>query len=378
MSDQDEAFVRALADELKVPLFVKSFDTRAYMREHQVSVEMAARELRYHWFSRLMKKNDLAILATAHHADDALETFLINLSRGTGINGLRGIPSSIDSIIRPLLPYSRSQLLQFAKAEGFLWREDGTNQDTVHLRNKIRLELVPKLKELHPTFLNNFQKTQAHLSGTAKMIEDYVALLRSKFFHVEAHYIRIPVEDLLPLEPLNDYLHALFAPYGFRAWNDISGLLGAMSGKEVRSSTHRLVKHGTSLLLSELGAYASQVYLIEKGVSEIKRPIHLKISEVDGLGPIDKNILYVDKSTLKYPLIVRNWKKGDYFYPLGMTGRKKVSKYFKDEKIDVISKGKQWLLCSGEQIVWIVGKRADRRFKVSGHTKKIVRFSYVK
>ncbi|GAB5474495.1 MAG: tRNA lysidine(34) synthetase TilS [Maribacter sp.] len=377
-SDQDEGFVRELANTLGVQLFVTHFDTMDYVYGNQVSIEMAARELRYAWFAELMKESDLEILVTAHHSDDSLETFLINLSRGTGITGLKGIPSSTVSVVRPLLPFSRSQLLEFAKTEGFTWREDSSNQETVHLRNKIRLEVVPKLKELHPTFLNNFQKTQSHLSGSAKMLEDYIRLLKSKLFLTEENYIRISIDDLLQLEPIGDYLHALFDTYGFKAWKDIEGLLHGMSGKEVHSKTHRLVRDRAYLLLSELGEKPSHSYLIHEGVSEIKVPIHLMVSEVSAIGLTSKNILYVDKSSLKYPLIVRNWKKGDYFYPFGMVGKKKVSKFFKDEKVDMITKEKQWLVCSGEDIVWIVGQRADNRFKVSGHSKNILRFTYVK
>lgn len=377
-SDQDEDFVKELAQKLDVHFFVTRFDTVGYVHKNQVSIEMAARELRYTWFAELMQENALDILLTAHHADDALETFLINLSRGTGIHGLKGIPSSIDSVVRPLLPFARSQLLEFAKTEGFAWREDSSNLETVYLRNKVRLEVVPKLKELHPTFLNNFQKTQSYLSGTAQMLDDYIRLLKLNLFVHEERYIRISIAELLKLEPIADYLHALFDSYGFTAWKDIENLLSGMSGKEVRSKTHRLVKDRAYLLLSEHEVNASNSYLIHEGVNEIKEPIHLMVSEVDAVGLTSKNILYVDKSALKYPLIVRNWKKGDYFYPFGMVGKKKVSKFFKDEKVDIIAKEKQWLVCSGDDIVWIIGKRADNRFKVSGHSKNILRFTYVK
>lgn len=367
-----------LANELEVQLFVTNFDTMSYVRKNQVSIEMAARELRYAWFAELLREQNLDYLVTAHHSDDSLETFLINLSRGTGITGLKGIPSSMESVVRPLLPFTRTDLFEFAKVEGLAWREDSSNKESVYLRNKIRHEVVPKLKELHPTFLNNFQKTQAHLSGSAKMLADYIHLLKSRLFLKEEDYFRISIEDLLKLDPIDDYLHALFAGYGFKAWKDIEGLLHGMSGKEVRSGTHRLVKDRAHLLLSELGEKLSNSYLIHEGVKEIKVPIHLTISEVDVIGSTSKNILYVDKSSLKYPLIVRNWKKGDYFYPFGMVGKKKVSKFFKDEKVNVIAKEKQWLVCSGQDIVWIVGQRVDNRFKVSGDSKSILRFTYIK
>lgn len=338
---------------------------------------MAARELRYAWFGELLQENQGKKLVTAHHADDALETFLINLSRGTGIQGLQGIPSE-KTLLRPLLPFSRARILSFAQAEGMAWREDSSNQDTMHLRNKIRHEVVPRLKELHPTFLENFQRTQSHLSSTSKMVSDYVQALKSDWFVQETDYIRIPVAPLLQLEPQSDYLHALFHAYGFRAWEDIQDLLGGMSGKEVQSRTHRLVKDRDSLLLSVLPSARVESYEIPEGVAAISIPVHLTLTEVDAVGTTNPNILYVDKSALKYPLVVRNWKKGDYFYPFGMTGKKKLSKFFKDEKVDIITKEKQWLVCSGDDIVWVIGRRADNRYRVTDRSKHILRVTYVR
>jgi tRNA(Ile)-lysidine synthase len=376
-SDGDEGFVKKLTTELDSKLFVTHFDTIGYVNKNKVSIEMAARELRYAWFTEIMKENALETLVTAHHADDSLETFLINLSRGTGIDGLKGIPSKISVIVRPLLHFSREEILTYAQDQKLDWREDRTNQDTVFLRNKVRHELVPKLKELHPSFLKNFQKTQSYLTDSAQMLSDYVVLLKSQLFIAHNGLIRIPIDKLAALHPRRTYLYELFKTYGFRAWDDIDALLEGMSGKEVRSQTHRLVKDREYLLLEEFTSEKEQNYLIPEGVDDTEIPLKLKIEEVDSIYETSENILYVDKSTLKYPMVVRKWKKGDYFYPFGMTGKKKLSKYFKDEKIDVISKERQWLLCSGEDIVWIIGKRGDNRFKVTENTKKILRFTWI-
>jgi tRNA(Ile)-lysidine synthase len=348
------------------------------MNKNKVSIEMAARELRYAWFAEIMKENRLELLLIAHHADDNLETFLINLSRGTGIEGLKGIPAKTSLIARPLLPFSREQILTYANDEKLAWREDSTNQETVYLRNMIRHEVVPKLKELHPTFLNNYQMTQSYLADTASMLSDYIALLKSKLWLVEKDVVKIKVTELLKLKPTKSYLHALFHDYGFKAWDDMEDLLSGMSGKEVRSKTHRLVKDRAYLLLQELDSKTDTRFLIQANDTTIEKPIRLIIAEVDTISETADNILYVDKSTLKYPMVVRKWEKGDYFYPFGMTGKKKLSKYFKDEKIDVISKQKQWLLCTGDDIVWVIGKRADNRFKVKAETKKIVKITWIK
>ena len=377
-SNEDETFVQNLAKDLNRKLFLTNFDTVSYASNNKVSIEMAARELRYAWFAEIMKENRLETLVTAHHADDNLETFIINLSRGTGIEGLRGIPSKTSIIARPLFPFSRNQIKAFAKKEALKWREDSTNQETVHLRNKIRHEVVPRLKELHPTFLENFKMTQSYLSDSSQMLSDYVALLKSDLFEIEDDFIRIPIEKIRRLQPQKTYLYALLHEYGFKAWDDINDLLTSISGKEVRSLTHRLVRDRGYLLLEELKVKEELRFLIRQESNEIVKPLKLMISEVDAIGETSENILYLDKSTLKYPLVVRNWKKGDYFYPFGMVGKKKLSKYFKDEKIDIISKEKQWLLCSGDEIVWVIGKRSDNRYKVLENTKNILRFTYIK
>ncbi len=339
---------------------------------------MAARELRYAWFSELMLKHKIKTLVTAHHADDNLETFLINLSRGTGIDGLKGIPIKTDIISRPLLAFSRARILAYANAENLKWREDSTNAETVHLRNKIRHNIVPKLKELHPTFLANFGMTQSFLSDTSLILDNHIKNIRSRLFAAEEGLIRISLKELSELHPQKAYLHALFRDYGFTAWGDILNLLSAMSGKEIRSKTHRLVKDRAHLLLTKLRNNRSERYQIPQNLSEIDVPVKLVIEDVEKIDETSKNILYIDKEALKYPLIVRKWEKGDYFHPFGMKGRKKLSKYFKDEKTDVVSKDDQWLLCSKNDIVWVMGKRPDNRYRVTKSTKQIVKFTMYK
>ena len=374
-SDKDELFVRELAKKLKVKIHVKSFNTDIYANQNKVSVQMAARDLRYQWFKELMAKNDCKSLVTAHHADDDLETFLINLSRGTGIKGLTGIPSKTAHISRPLLSFSRTQIETFAHSAGYRWREDESNTDTKYLRNKIRHEVVPLLKELHPAFLENFKNTQEQLQQTAQITEGHLVKVKAALFEHQDDAIQISIQVLQALEPTKGYIYGLFNEYGFTSWKDIFNLLTAMSGKEVRSKTHRLLKDRDYLLLSTIVEGAHDGLEIEANIKEISTPIRLAVMDVDQMGEQGKNILYVDKETLKYPLRLRKWQKGDYFYPMGMQGKKKLSKYFKDERMSVIAKEGQWLLCSEEKIVWVVGKRADERFKVTNATQNIVRFT---
>ncbi len=374
-SDGDQEFVEQLAVGLKKNIHVTNFDTISYVNNNKVSVEMAARALRYAWFAELMKSNKIGTLVTAHHADDSLETFLINLSRGTGIEGLKGIPVKTDTISRPLLAFSRKQILAYANTERLKWREDSTNIEIIHLRNKIRHDIVPKLKELHPTFLANFGMTQSFLADSVLVLQQHINQIKSDLFVTKNGMVHIELRKIEELHPQKAYLHALFKAYGFTAWNDILDLLGGMSGKEVRSKTHRLVKDRKHLLLEELGNNISLGCQIEEGQTEISSPVSLLIEEIEEVKEVSPNTLYVTKEALKYPLTVRKWKKGDYFYPFGMKGKKKLSKYFKDEKIDVISKEKQWLLCSGKDIVWVIGRRSDDRFKVTDITKNIIKFT---
>ncbi|MDO6808189.1 tRNA lysidine(34) synthetase TilS [Zobellia galactanivorans] len=374
-SDADEGLVRDLAKKHKVKIYVTRFDTKSYSTQNKVSIQVAARELRYRWFSEIMDREGIKTLVTAHHADDSLETFLINLSRGTGIDGLTGIPVKSHNLSRPLLHFTTEWILSYARAESLVWREDASNADTKYLRNKIRHEIVPALKELNPAFLANFQKTQNYLSQTALVLEQHISDLKSQLFEETAGVTRISVAKLLQLKPVSTYLYLLFKPYGFTEWNDVENLLSAMSGKQIQSKDYRLVKDRDYLLLVAKEAPDVNEYHIDEGDTVVSEPVSLKIEKVGEYVKSDLNTLYIDKKALKYPLTIRKWKKGDYFYPLGMTGKKKLSKYFKDEKVDVVSKEAQWLLCSGDAIVWVIGRRADERFKVSEHTSDIIKIT---
>ncbi|MEM7379731.1 MAG: tRNA lysidine(34) synthetase TilS [Bacteroidota bacterium] len=376
-SEKDEKLVISLSKNIQKPFFINRFETEDYADQNKLSIQMAARKLRYEWFEKVLQENGYSWLLTAHHLDDNLETFLINLSRGTGIEGLSGIPQKTAWIARPLLRFSRQQIVSYASEKGLEWREDASNADTKYLRNKIRLELLPKLKELHPTFLDNFQNTVSYLSGSATILEQRAVELRNELFRMHGDLIRVSCNKLLKLQPLDAYLHLLFKDYGFTEWNDLKSLLRAISGKEIRSRTHRLLKDRDDLLLVKLSDVDNNVYEVFNEEEHQQVPIRLVKEEVKAIEETGKRIIYVDKETLKPKLIVRKWQKGDYFYPLGMQGKKKVSKFFKDEKMDLIAKEKQWLLCSGDDIVWVLGKRADDRFKLTDATKQILKITWL-
>lgn len=374
-SDGDEEFVRQLASKLGIEVFVKQFETEKYAETQRLSVQIAARELRYQWFSDLKQTKGFDYVLTAHHADDSLETFLINVSRGTGIDGLTGIPEVNGQVVRPLLPFSRLEILEYAKSEDIEWREDSSNASSKYLRNKIRHQIVPALKELHPTFLQNFLNTQNHLQQTNALVNNHLNEIKTKLFEPRDGDIKINIAKLEKLQPLESYLYGLFTEYGFTEWNDVAGLLTAESGKQVFSKRHRLLKDRDCLILSEIKNRVSQTYPVYLDGTPPESPIKLKLENVETLENQGQNVVFLDKEKLNFPLVLRNWEKGDYFYPFGMQGKKKLSKFFKDEKMDLFSKEKQWLLCSDNKIIWVVGKRADERFRVEGGTQQILKIT---
>lgn len=377
-SDGDEAFVRDYAKRLKKQIFVTHFDTLGYVNQHKVSVQMAARELRYAWFELLLSQNNKSFLLTAHHANDVLETFLINLSRGTGIDGLTGIPAKINYLRRPLLPFSREELEHFAQVEEMEWREDASNADTKYLRNKIRHEIIPALNELHPTFSENFKNTLSYLNQTQTIASAHLHKLKEEIFIKSKGRVEIEIAKLKELNPLSIYLHGLFSTYGFKEMNNIETLLDGLSGKQLVSNTHVLTKNRDVLLLTSLDetALKNQEFFITEEEVPLNLPISLEFTVVPERFDNSEKVIFVQKNILKYPLTVRKWKNGDYFYPIGLNGKKKLAKFFKDKKIDVLSKEETWLLCSGEQIVWVIGMRADNRFRVVDTAQEILKIEF--
>jgi tRNA(Ile)-lysidine synthase len=373
-SDGDEQFVRDLAQSLAVPLFVKHFDTELIQKNASGSLQMIARELRYTFFEELCAEHHFQYILTGHHANDSLETFLINFARGTGLEGLLGVPAINLNIIRPLLPFTRRELLSFANEQALSWREDSSNKSDKYKRNTIRNNIVPILEGLHPNFDTNFRQTLSHLNGSANLLEDYAKLLRKNLFVKDKGQIQIQIAELQKLKPLKDYLYLLFKPYQFTQWKDLEALLSAQSGKFIASETHMLVKDRTTLILSEKeNINQPKQYTIPSHILVITNPISLVFESVSGLEEKSNEIAYLDKDLLKYPLVLRKWQKADYFYPYGMKGSKKLSKFFKDEKMHVLEKNQQWLLCSGDDIVWVVGKRIDDRYKVKDTTASILK-----
>ncbi|WGD34690.1 tRNA lysidine(34) synthetase TilS [Olleya sp. YS] len=380
-SDADENFVLDLSEQLDLEVFIESFDTEEYAKEHKLSIQMAARMLRYNWFQDLAEQLQFDYILTAHHVDDNLETFLINLTRGTGLDGLTGIPEINENIVRPILKFTRQQIEDYAKENDLKWREDSSNASTKYLRNKLRHDVIPVLKEVNPELLSNFQNTVSNLNDTADIVEESVqAVLKRAILNIDNSQVSYKISEFKKLNNPKAYLFEIFKDYGFTQWTDIVNLLEAQSGKQVSSATHSLLKDRDCLILSEINVeettFETKINLEDNSV---ETPLgSLIVEPVQDISKSNQSIIYVDKDLLKFPLVVRHWEEGDYFYPFGMKGKKKLSKYFKDEKLSLLDKNKVLLLCSQNQVVWVINYRSDNRFKVTDTTKSILKIKLTK
>lgn len=379
-SIDDQVFVEQLGKQLDIPVFVAEFQTEQYAEENKISIQIAARELRYDWFKSLIAKGEYKYLLTAHHLDDSMETFLINLSRGTGIEGLLGIPAKNDYIRRPLLPFTREQIVNYAEENKITWREDYTNAQTKYLRNKIRQNILPLLKETNDQFANSFQKTIDYLQQTFDLSEDASRIYFKKTVRNIDNQLIIDILALKELSSPIAYLYRWLQPYGFTAWSDIENLLDATSGKVVYSSTHMLLKNRDELILQRLAdkeENKEQIYFLEPKKT-LTEPLKISITPYEEKElKSDTSVIYVDGDALQFPLSIRKYRSGDKFIPFGMKGSKKVSKFFKDEKFSLIDKENTWLLCSEDKIVWIIGSRMDERFKVKNTTTNIFKIQVI-
>jgi tRNA(Ile)-lysidine synthase len=337
-----------------------------------MSIQVVARKLRYDWFRTLLINNDYDYILTAHHLDDSLETFLINFTRASGLDGLTGIPKQNGYIIRPLLAFSRNDIESFANENNIQWREDSSNASDKYLRNKLRHDVIPILKELNPGLLASFESTISNLQQAQTMVDDASRIVYRKVVTDINFQKRINLPELMQLPNYRAYLYQWLEPFGFSDWDSINDLVTAQSGKQIHSKKHTLLKDRNELIVFEKRTAESEQFLIEKGQKQVKFPLKLSFCNVNGMPVQTTNTIFVDENKLVFPLEIRRWEEGDWLYPLGMDGKKKLSKFFKDEKFSLLDKSDTWLLCSDNQIVWVIGKRQDDRFKVTAQTTKIL------
>jgi tRNA(Ile)-lysidine synthase len=373
-SDADENFVKQFAKENQIPFHTISFQTEKYATENKLSIQLAARKLRYDWFNEVLVQENYDYITTAHHLDDQVETFLINFTRGTGLEGLTGIPSQNDKIIRPLLPFSREKIEIFAKENNIFWREDSSNSSNKYLRNKIRLDLIPILKELNPSFLDSFKNTLNHLSQSNDLLNEVSNEVYQKVVTSNNDVIEIDLSKLLEYKNYKGYLYQWLKKYDFTSWEDIYDLVHAQSGKQVFSEAHVVLKNRDKLIIfSKIEKGDIQEYFLNKNEKNLKVPLNISLCKVDNISNTTNNIIFVDEDKIQFPLIIRKKQEGDIFQPSGMEGKKKLSKYFKDEKYSLVDKEKQWILASNDKVVWVIGKRADQRFLANNTTHNIIK-----
>ncbi|MBW6492271.1 MAG: tRNA lysidine(34) synthetase TilS [Lentimicrobium sp.] len=381
-SNQDEKFVAGLAETFGVKFHVRHFKTREYAGFNKISVQMAARTLRYEWFDELIATEGYKAVATAHHLDDQIETFFINILRGTGISGLHGIMPVRTNVVHPMMFAFRRQIEEYAGDEAITYREDSSNRSSKYVRNKLRHDLLPLLSEINPEFRKTITFTIDRIRETEVILNNHLNSIREKTVTLDNGVMSIDIAALSTLNPLDSYLFELLQPYGFnRSVSDEVALgLNEPSGNQYFSSTHRLLKDREYLLITELGLagiHPAGEVLIEEGTTEMRKPVQLKFSLLDN-NPILKinkspSVAMLDASKIIWPLKLRKWKDGDTFIPFGMINNKKLSDFFIDNKFSIIEKENAWLLISGNEVVWLIGHRIGNPFRVTPDTETILR-----
>lgn len=407
-SDRDEAFVKSLAEKYSTEIFIKKFDTEKYAEEKKISIQVAARELRYEWFEELIapatgnlepatkefsatsnNKHRTSYILTAHHANDNIETLLMNFFKGTGIKGLQGIPVKQRKIIRPLLFAKREEIISFSKENSLSFVEDSSNLSDKYTRNYFRNQLIPSIRKVFPEVEDNLLHSIERFKDTGMLYEQAIQLHKKKLLEYKGNEIHIPVLKLLRAEPLKTIIYEVIKEYGFTAHqtDELVHLLKSESGKYISSSTHKIIKDRKWIIISPHNSLQAATILIdiddkkivfENGELEIRN-----IKRSDVTISAENSMATLDAKNITFPLLLRKWKQGDYFYPLGTKnlatgspGKKKLSRFFIDQKLSLTEKEKIWVIESNKRIIWVVGKRIDDRFKITSSTTNVLKILF--
>ena len=373
-SDNDEEFVRNLCKENSIKFYSKSFNTNKIKDDSNRSIQMIARDLRYEFFEDLSLELNIDHILTAHHLNDSLESFIINISRGSGLDGLTGIPKKNNKIKRPLICFEKIKIINYAKSNDLNWREDSSNKSNSYLRNHIRNEIIPKLEKLEGNFLKNFKKSIYYLNISNTIVHDKIDELKSDLLEYVGDEIRIKI---ISLEKTNKeaFLYYFLRDFGFVDWDKIFKLSDSESGKKILSESHVLYRDKDQLILRPI----KEIKKINHLIFDINNNEHIKFETTAEIEKSDDNVITVDKEKLKFPLLLRNLEDGDSFEPFGMRGSKKVGKYLKDNNITQLDKDSVIVLVNGDdRIIWVVGMRLDARFSVSKYSQKLLNIEYCK
>ena len=380
-SERDAAFVKQLADSYAVPFLLKIFDTKAYAESHKLSIQEAARELRYEWFEEIVKSQAGSHLLTAHHLDDNIETMLMHFFRGTGIHGLRGMLPRQSYIVRPLLFARKQELKQFAEENNLSWVEDSSNALDKYSRNYFRNQVIPFVQKIYPEAESNLTNNLRRFADMELLYEQALETHKKKLLEYKGEEVHISVLKLQKSTPLHTIVYEIIKDFGFSAHQteEVIRLLSSESGRYVQSATHRIIKNRRWLIIAPAHSEQAQTLVIEEDddvvVFENGSLLMKPLAVSNGQAPVlnDPSIAHIDKKELQFPLVLRKWKKGDYFYPLGLGKKKKLARFFIDQKLSLTDKEKVWVLESNKRIVWVVGLRIDDRFKITSGTREVVK-----
>lgn len=377
-ANADEDFVKDLGDKYKVPVFIKRFDTKTYAADFKLSIQVAARELRYKWFEELCKEHKFKLIATAHHLNDNIETILYNFTKGAGLRGLRGIPARQGNVIRPLLFALREEIENYAHENNLAYREDSSNAEDKYTRNKIRHHVVPLLKEINPSLEKTISEKIELLSEIEELYENRQRKMNKQLFLPKGSDIYIPLLKLKKTPHASSIVYEYLKNFGFTAAqvSDMLSVIDEPAGKQFITDRARMIKDRRFFIVTQLPEKDVTLKWIEKADSVTNfNNFQFSISHI----PLPVNITntspqteFVDYSKLEFPLILRQWKAGDYFYPVGMgMKKKKIKKFLTDLKLPLHEKEKVLVLESDQKIVWVVGYRLDERFKLTPHTTQV-------
>ena len=378
-SDKDEQFVTQLASKYGVPFFVKQFDTKHYAMQNNCSIQVAARELRYAWFEEIRSLNSYNLIATAHHLNDTIETILFNLIKGTGIRGLRGIPVRLGNVVRPMHFAAKLAIDTFVMEHNLQYREDSSNASVAYTRNKIRHQIIPLLKEINPSLEDTFAQKIDLFTELEVLYEKELKKTNKQFFLPRGKDIYIPIIKVKKTLNASTILYEYLKNYGFNTQqvNEIVSCVDQESSKQFISAKARIIKDRTFFILTNLQDTANAVHYIHSTNETLTVGGNKLVFKAMATGDVkistDKNSACIDIAKIELPLLIRKWKEGDYFYPFGMNlKKKKLKKYFNDQKVPLHEKENTWLIESNKKIVWVAGHRIDERFKVTEKTIQVL------
>jgi tRNA(Ile)-lysidine synthase len=386
-SERDEQFVKDLGGKYKAEVKIKKFDTEQYAAEHKISIQEAARALRYEWFEELVVSREsgvgslaLNVILTAHHKDDNIETLLMNFFRGTGLHGLTGIPVAYGDIKRPLLNFYKEELLQFAKEYKLEFVEDSSNLSSKYTRNFFRNEIIPAISKVYPQVKENLADNIERFKETEKLYCQTVGELKKKICKEKGAEVHIPILQLMKYNN-RALIYEIIRDYGFneKQVDELIKLANSESGKFIESPglQYRIIKHRHWFIISPAQSSSAANIVIEakdRSVGFEKGILHIELTS-NGHPASDNQVACLDAQEITFPLLLRPWKTGDYFYPLGMTKKKKLSRFFIDQKLSKTEKENTWVLESNKRIIWIVGYRIDNRFKLTDQTKQVLKIT---